>query len=108
MANCAAVSADTSSAAAGTTPVVGAAAAAFWALIDEPIPCKVPAATVSASGCVDTNDMRSSSRMWTDPKTTAAVRSGRSDHGPSVAQTDDLALGQSTYFLDDVNHMTNL
>ena len=41
-ANCAAVSADTSSAAAGTTPVFGAAAAAFWALTDEPIPCKVP------------------------------------------------------------------
>jgi hypothetical protein len=105
---CAAVSADTSSAAAETTPVVGAAAAAFWAFIDEQIPCKVPAAAVSACGCPDTNDMHFSSPMWTDPKTTAAVTSGRSDHGPSVAQTDDLALGHYTYFLDGVNHVTNL
>jgi hypothetical protein len=36
------------------------------------------------------------------------VTSGRSDHGPSVAQTDDLALGHSTYFLDAVNHLTDL
>src|ERR1700756_5068312 len=56
-ANCAAVSADTSSAAAGTTPVVGAAAAAFWALMVEPIPCRVPAAAAKASGCVVTNDI---------------------------------------------------
>jgi hypothetical protein len=45
-------------AAAGTTPVVGAAAAAFCALIAEPIPCKVPAADASASGCVVTYDIR--------------------------------------------------
>jgi hypothetical protein len=84
VANCAAVSADTSSAAAGTTPVVGAAAATFWALIDEPIPCKVPAAAVSASGCVDTNDMRFSSGLGPTRKAPAeaAVTFGRSDHGP--------------------------
>jgi hypothetical protein len=74
-----AVSADTSSAAAGTAPVVGAAAAAFWALIAAPIPCKVPTAAVSASGYVDTNDIRFSSRTWTDPKA-AAVTTGCSHH----------------------------
>jgi hypothetical protein len=75
------VSADTSSAAAGTTPVVGAAAAAFWGLIAEPIPCKVPAAAVSASGCVDTNDMHFSSRMWIDPQ---SDRSGRGDLAAAI------------------------
>src|SRR5271163_1391190 len=59
-ANCAAVSADTSSAAAGTTPVVGAAAAILPAAISEPIPCRSPAAKASISGCVVTNDMCSS------------------------------------------------
>jgi hypothetical protein len=44
---------------------------------------EVPAAAVSASGCVDTNDIRSSSRTWTDRKATeaAVVTSDRSDHG---------------------------
>src|SRR5271166_118745 len=110
MASCAAVSADTSSAAAGTTPVVGAAAAAFWALIDEPIPCKVPAAAVSASGCVDTNDMRFSSWTWTDPR---SARSGRCDvrsqrSWAAEVQTDDSALGHYTYFLADVHHIREL
>src|SRR5277367_6302801 len=59
-ANCAAVSADTSSAAAGTTPVVGAAAAILPAAIPEPMPCRSPAAHASISGCVVTNDMCSS------------------------------------------------
>jgi len=52
-----AVSADTSSAAAGSTPVVGAAAAVFSALIVVPIPAKVVAVALSASGCVVTNDI---------------------------------------------------
>jgi hypothetical protein len=52
-----AVSAETSSAAAGTTPVVGGAAAAFWALIAEPIPAKLADAAAKASGCVVTNDI---------------------------------------------------
>src|SRR5947209_3039219 len=63
-ANWAAVSADTSSAAAGTTPVVGAAAAAFWALNAEPIPCKLPAAAASASGWVVTKDILVSSSTF--------------------------------------------
>jgi hypothetical protein len=54
------------------------------------------------------NDMHFSSPMWPDPKTTAAVTSGHGDHGPSVAQTDDLALGDYTYFLDEVNHHDKL
>jgi hypothetical protein len=52
--NCAAVNADTSSAAAGITPVVGAAAAAFPALTAEPMPCRSPAAPLSISGWVVT------------------------------------------------------
>src|SRR5262249_49743167 len=49
--------ADTSSAAAGTTPVIGAAAAAFWTVIAEPILCKWATAAANNSGCVVTNDM---------------------------------------------------
>src|SRR5581483_10249618 len=60
MANCAAVRADTSSAAAGTTPVVGAAAAASCAVIADPMLCKFPAAAVRSSGCAFTNDIRHS------------------------------------------------
>ena len=41
----------------GATPVVGACAAAFWALTAEPIPCRFPAAAAKASGCVVTNDI---------------------------------------------------
>jgi hypothetical protein len=55
-ANCAAVSADTSSAAAGTTPVVGAAAAIFAAATADPMLCRSPAADASISGAVVTND----------------------------------------------------
>jgi hypothetical protein len=54
-ANCIATRADTWSAAAGTTPVVGAAAAAFPAFIAEPTPRSVPADAASASGCMVTN-----------------------------------------------------
>src|SRR5690625_3473856 len=57
MANCAAVSADTSSAAAGTTPVVGIAAAAFCAATAVPIPRRSAAAAVSSSGRADTKDI---------------------------------------------------
>jgi hypothetical protein len=57
VANCDAVNADTSSAAAGTTPVVGAAAAAFPALTAEPMASKLLAAIASISGWVLTNDM---------------------------------------------------
>src|SRR5579875_999743 len=57
MANCIAVSAETSSAAAGITPVVGAAAAALWVAIAVPIPRKSAAAAASISGCVVTKDM---------------------------------------------------
>ena len=38
----------------------------------------------------------------------APVMSGRSGHGPGVAQTDYSAIGDYTYFLDDVNQLTNL
>ncbi|COY72200.1 Uncharacterised protein [Mycobacterium tuberculosis] len=41
--------------------MVGAAAAAFWAFIVVPIPCRFAAAAARASGCVVTNDMLSSS-----------------------------------------------
>ena len=68
-ANCAAVTADTSSAAAGTTPVVGAAAAAFWAVNAEPILAKSPAAVLSISGCVVTKDMDFSFRKLSDRET---------------------------------------
>jgi hypothetical protein len=51
-----AVSAETSSAAAGITPVVGGAAAEFWALIVEPIPVKLTTAAARASGWVVTNE----------------------------------------------------
>src|ERR1700733_12760335 len=54
MANFAAVTSDTSSAAAGTTPVIGVAVAAFWAASVEPIPAKRLAAAVSDSGCAVT------------------------------------------------------
>ena len=40
-----------------------------------------------------------SSRTWTDPQ---------SDRGPGTVQTDDSALRQYTYSLDDVKIMTNL
>src|SRR5271166_1002800 len=50
-------SADTSSAAAGSTPVVGIAAAAFWALSMEPMACRLAAAAASSSGCVVTKDI---------------------------------------------------
>ena len=40
--------------------VIGAAAAAFPAVIAEPMPCKLAAAAVNTSGCVVTNDMCSS------------------------------------------------
>jgi hypothetical protein len=56
-ANWAAVSADTSSAAAGNTPVVGAAAALFCALIIVPAHAKLVAAALSASGWVTTKDI---------------------------------------------------
>ena len=58
MANCAAVRADTSSAAAGRTPRVGVAAAALCAAMAEPTVCKSPAAAASDSGCrVPTQDI---------------------------------------------------
>src|SRR6516165_7457677 len=66
-ANCTAVSADTWSAAAGTTPVVGAVAAAFPALIAEPMLCKLPAAVASSSGSMMTNDMDFSFRETDRP-----------------------------------------
>src|SRR5574337_1343143 len=56
-ANCAAVSAETSSAAGGVIPVVGPAAAALSLLTVEPMVCRSRAAALSASGCVVTNDM---------------------------------------------------
>lgn len=40
-----------------TTPVVGAAAAAFPAFIAEPMPCGQLADAASSSGCVVTDDM---------------------------------------------------
>jgi hypothetical protein len=43
--------------------VVGAAAAAFWAFTEDPIPCRLVAAADSASGCVVTNDIRFSSSI---------------------------------------------
>src|ERR1700738_3406677 len=55
-ANCAAVSADTSSAAAGTNAVIGPAAA-LSALIAEPISDKSLAAAASMSGSIVVNDM---------------------------------------------------
>jgi hypothetical protein len=68
-----------------------------------------PTAIATRTGCVVTNDMRSSSRTWTDPQSDRSrcgdVRPQRS--GPGVVQTDDSALGQYTYFLDDVYHSTN-
>jgi hypothetical protein len=57
VANCTAVSPDTASAAAGITPVVGAAAAAFPAATAEPTSCKPPAVAVIASDIVVTKDM---------------------------------------------------
>jgi hypothetical protein len=54
---CAAVNADTSSA-AGPTPVIGPAAAAFAALTTEPMPCRSPAAALSISGWVVRRDDR--------------------------------------------------
>jgi hypothetical protein len=55
----------------------------------------------SASGCVDTNDMRSSSQIWTGPQSDRSryVPSGRSDMA-SPAQTDDPIIGQYTYPVD--------
>jgi hypothetical protein len=52
--NCGAAKADTWSAAAGTTAVVGPTAAAFCAVNSEPIPANWPAADVSMLGCVVT------------------------------------------------------
>jgi hypothetical protein len=56
------------------------------------------------TGCVVTNDMRSSSRTWTDPQSDRSrcgdVRPQRS--GPGVVQTENSALSQYAYFLDDV------
>ena len=57
-ANCAAVSADTSSAVAGTTPVVGANAVALRTLIAGAISCKAPATDTNACGCVVTNGIK--------------------------------------------------
>jgi hypothetical protein len=37
--------------------VIGAAAAAFWILIAEPILCKLATAAANISGCVVTNDV---------------------------------------------------
>src|ERR1700753_3571745 len=56
-ANWVAASADTSSAAGGSTPAVGVAAAAFWALNMAPTPARLAAVAASASGCVVTNDI---------------------------------------------------
>src|SRR5271166_3987246 len=66
-ANCAAVSADTWSAAAAATPVVGAVAAAFPGLIAEPMLCKLPAAAASISCSTVTNDMDFSFRETDRP-----------------------------------------
>ena len=41
----------------GNHPGDGAAAAAFWTLIAEPILCKLATAAANISGCVVTNDM---------------------------------------------------
>ena len=51
------MAADTSSPAAASTPVVGAAAAAFAALIVEPIFAKSVAAAITMSGAAITNDI---------------------------------------------------
>ncbi|COX28272.1 Uncharacterised protein [Mycobacterium tuberculosis] len=57
-----ACSTDISSAAAGITPVVvGAAAAAFWATIAEPMVSSLPAAAANSSGCVVRHDIDCSS-----------------------------------------------
>jgi hypothetical protein len=45
------------SAAAGNTPVVGAATAAFCAVIAEPMPWRFSAAALNSAGCVLTNDI---------------------------------------------------
>jgi hypothetical protein len=45
------------SAAAGNTPVVGAATAAFCAVIAEPMPWRCSAAALNSAGCVLTNDI---------------------------------------------------
>jgi hypothetical protein len=56
-ANCVAVKTDTASAAAGVTPVVGAAEAAVCATRAEPIPCSWLVVAAKISGCVVTNDI---------------------------------------------------
>jgi hypothetical protein len=69
-----------------------------------------PIAIAIRTECVDGNDMRSSSRIWTDPQSRHSrcgdVPPQRS--GPGLAQTDDSALGYYTYFLDDAQCLTNL
>ncbi|VBA33060.1 hypothetical protein LAUMK35_05354 [Mycobacterium pseudokansasii] len=53
----AAVTIDTSSAAAGITPVMGSAAVTLAVLTPEPIACSRPTAAISSSGSVITTDM---------------------------------------------------
>jgi hypothetical protein len=68
--------------------------------VSGPIPFKVP----DASRCVVTNDVRFSSRTWTDPQNDRSrcnnVRPQRSR--ARRIQTDNSALSDYTYFLDDV------
>src|ERR1700751_1382785 len=87
MANCVAVSADTSSAAAGITPVVGTAALAFWALIVKPILCKLAAVAANISGCVVTNDTRTSLKACASrvPVNSAAVVTAGGHYSPRLA-----------------------
>lgn len=53
------MAADTSSAPAASTPVIGAAAAALASLMADPIPASCALAVASISGDVITNDIRS-------------------------------------------------
>ncbi|OBG55903.1 hypothetical protein A9X05_16210 [Mycobacterium sp. E3298] len=63
----AAVIAETSSAAAGTTPVIANAAIELAAVSSEPIACSWPAAANSSWGCVVRNDIWSSPLQCRNP-----------------------------------------
>src|SRR5262249_37680721 len=69
-----------------------------------------PTAIATRTGCVVTNDLRFSSRTRTDAQSARSrcddVRPQRS--GPGVVQKGDSALGQYTYFSDDMYRWTNL